>query len=274
MPGSPGDSRRRWRLVRAGTDAIPPALRQFMRRQFAWRQALLRNRGRLRPRRRRVLLARLAAATVLALVAGVLGWLVFASPVLGVHEIYVEGALILDADQVREAAAVPLDTPLARVDTDAVAARVAALPPALSVEVSRSWPSTLVITVTERTAVAGVPVGKKYDLFDDHGVIYRTVSSLPAGLVRVRLATPGPQDVSTQSALVVIRALTKELRAELDTLVVDGPARIRLELRGDRIVTWGDAEESADKARVATSLLRKPDKLIDVSGVPDVVTLG
>ncbi|MDI1464861.1 FtsQ-type POTRA domain-containing protein [Catellatospora sp. KI3] len=275
MPDSPGDSRRRWRLVRAGTDAIPPALRQFMRRQSAWRQLLLRKRGRLRPaRRRRLLLARLAAVAAVALVAGALSWLVLASPVLGVRDIHVEGALVLDADQVREAAGVPLDTPLARVDTDAVAARVAALPPALTVDVSRSWPSTLVITVVERTAVAGVPVGKKYDLFDDHGVIYRTVSSLPSGLVRVRLATPGPQDVSTQAALTVLRALTKELRRDLDTLIVDGPARIRLELRGDRVVTWGDAEESVSKAKVATALLSKPDKLIDVSGVPDVVTLG
>jgi cell division protein FtsQ len=244
-----------------------------MRRQFAWRHAL-RKRGRLRPRRRRVLLSRLLALAGLSVVAGTLGWLVFASPVLGVREVWVEGVLILDPEQVRQAAGVAPDTPLARVDLEAVRARVAALPPAGSVTVSRSWPSTLVITVVERTAVGGVPVGKKYDLFDDHGVIYRTVASLPSGVVRVRLAAPGPQDGSTQSALVVIRALTRELRADLDTLVVDGPARIRLELRGDRIVTWGDAEDSGLKAKVATALLAKPDRLIDVSGVPDVVTLG
>lgn len=261
-------SRRRWRLVRAGTDAIPPWVRQFMRRT----RIPLSRAGRVR--RRRQIVARLGLATGALLVLGTLSWLVFASPALGVREIWVEGALILEPDQVRAAAAVADGTPLARVDTEAVRARVAALPPAREVTVSRSWPSTLVITVVERTPVGAVPNGKKYDLFDDHGVIYRTVTSVPSGVVRVQLATPGPQDVSTQSALAVMRTLTGRLRSELVTLVVEGPARIRLELRGDRIVTWGDAEESERKAKVATALLAKPDKRIDVSGVPEVVTLG
>ncbi|GIF95260.1 cell division protein FtsQ/DivIB [Catellatospora citrea] len=261
-------SRRRWRLVRAGTDAIPPWVRQFMRRP----RIPLSRAGRVR--RRRLLVARLGLAAGALAVVGVLGWLVFVSPVLGVREVWVSGVLILEPDQVRVAAAVADGTPLARVDTEAVRARVAALPPAREVTVTRSWPSTLVIEVVERTPVGAVPNGKKYDLFDDHGVIYRTVSSVPSGVVRVQLATPGPQDVSTQSALTVLRSLTKRLRSELATLVVEGPARIRLEMSGDRVVTWGDAEESEMKAKVADALLAKPDKRIDVSGVPEVVTLG
>ncbi len=266
-------SRRSWRLVRAGTDAIPPWVRRFMQ-QYGERRARLPLSRAGRVRRRRLIVARLGMALAGALAVGTLGWLIFASPVLGVHEVWVEGALILEADQVRQAAAVADGTPLARVDTDAVRARVAQLPPAREVTVSRRWPSTLVIAIVERSPVGAVPSGKKYDLFDDHGVIYRTVTSVPSGVIRVELATPGPQDVSTQSALVVLRSLGERLRSELVTLVVEGPARIRLELHGDRVVTWGDAEESEMKAKVATALLAKPDKRIDVSGVPEVVTLG
>jgi cell division protein FtsQ len=249
-------SRRRWYLVRASTDAIPSSVRRFMRRA---------RQRRLRAAAPWGLLA--ATAAVLAL----LGWLVFVSPVLGVRQIEVTGVLILDPDQVKQAAAVANGTPLARVDSDAVRSRVGALPAAGSVTVSRRWPSTLVIVVVERTPIGAVPNGKQFDLLDGHGVIFDTVPHPPSGVVTIRLATPGPQDESTQAALTVIAALTAKLRSELVTLVVDGPARIRLELRKDRIVTWGDAEDSELKAKVATALLAGPHKRIDVSA-PEVVT--
>jgi cell division protein FtsQ len=194
----------------------------------------------------------------------------------------VTGVLILTPDEVREAAAVPAGTPLTRVDVDAVRGRVAVLPPAGEVTVSRQWPGTLLITVVERTPVAalarldadGRPL-KEFDLMDDHGVIFRTARTVPRGVVMMRLAAKAPSEqftAASRSALAVLRTLTPQLRAELVTLVVDGPARIRLELRKDRIVTWGDAEESELKAKVATALLARPAKQIDVSA-PEVVTL-
>ena len=87
----------------------------------------------------------------------------------------------------------PHGTPLAQVDVDAVRARVAALPPVGQVQVSRRWPSTLLISLTERTPAA-IPAGKQFDLLDDHGVIFRTVLSPPPGVIRMRPATPGPAD--------------------------------------------------------------------------------
>ena len=70
----------------------------------------------------------------------------------------------------------------------------------------------------------------------------------------------------------MLRAPPAQLRSELVVLVVDAPARIRLELRKDRIVTWGDATESELKQRVATALLAQSDERIDVSA-PSVVTI-
>ena len=43
-------------------------------------------------------------------------------------------------------------------------------------------------------------------------------------------------------------------------------------LRKDRTVTWGDAEQSDLKAKVATALLSQKGKQIDVS-VPEIVTI-
>jgi cell division septal protein FtsQ len=78
------------------------------------------------------------------------GWL-YGTQVLAVRQVEVTGSVLVPPEQVQAVAAVVLGTPLARVDTAAVAARVRSLPSVAAVDVSRSWPHTLVIEVTERT---------------------------------------------------------------------------------------------------------------------------
>jgi len=253
--GAPGD--RRWRLVRAGPDAVPSSVRRFMRRA----------------RRRRLRAALPWAVTTAALVvAGLAAWLVYGSTVLGVKEVQVTGTDLLAPEYVREIVAVPANRPLARVDLAGVRRRVEALTQVDRVTVTRDWPGTLVVAVQERTAVAVVPRGKQFVLVDGEGVAYHTVGERPAHLPFVRLGDPRPGDLATRSALQVLGALTDELRDQLTELVVEAPARIRLELRRDREVIWGDATESATKAKVATLLLARDGKTIDVSA-PDVVTI-
>jgi cell division protein FtsQ len=249
---------RRWRLVRARTDAVPASVRRFMRRA--------------RRRRMRAAVPWTVAAAVLALV-GAGAWIAYGTSAFGVRQVRVIGTDILSPLQVQQAAAVRPGTPLPRVDLDAVRARVAALAPVDTVEVRRDWPDAVVVAVAERTAVVAVPQGKRFVLVDDAGFAYHTVARRPAHLPLARLpAPPGPSEPTTQAALQVLRALTGELRDQLVTLVVEGPARIRLELRRDREVVWGDSTESETKAQVATALLARRGTTIDVSA-PDVVTI-
>jgi cell division protein FtsQ len=213
-------------------------------------------------------MALLAAGLVLL---GAAAWTVYGTSVLGVRRIAVNGAAVVDAAQVRDAAAVPLGTPLARVDTRAVADRVAALPPVASVEVSRSWPGTLVIDVTERVAVAAVATPSGFVLLDTAGVAFRIVGVAPAGVAALKVAAPGPADASTLAALRVLAALTPQLMSQLTAISAPSPTAIRLELAGGRVVIWGGADQSDMKARVATALLSRPGKTIDVSA-PEVAT--
>lgn len=246
---------RRWRLVRARRDAVPESVRRFS----------------ARARRRRLRAARPWLAflgTVLVLASA--GAIVYATPLLGVAHIRVEGATLVTPDEVRAAAAVAPGTPLARVDVAAVGRRVGGLPPVARATVTRSWPDTLVVRVVERTGVAAVPVGGRYAVVDATGVVFRTVAAAP-DLPVVKLARPGPDDATTRAALTVVAALTPQLRDLLVAVVADAPTRIRLDLRGGRAIIWGDATENEDKARVATSLLGRPVTVIDVSA-PDVVT--
>jgi cell division protein FtsQ len=207
-----------------------------------------------------------------ALILAVLGWVVWASPFLAVRAVEVSGVALLTEDQVLEAAAVPIGRPLARVDTDGVRRRVAALPAALAVDVSRGWPGTLRIQVTERTGVAAVRHDTGYQIYDPFGVVFQTVGSVPADVVLVEFPATDQPDRPMRAALRVVAALTPQLRSELVKIVVNSPAGIVLMLRKDRTVTWGDAEQSDLKAKVATALLSQKGKQIDVS-VPEIVTI-
>ena len=202
---------------------------------------------------------------------GIVAWIVFGTSVLGVREVAVNGATIVDEGQVRSAAAVPLGTPLARVDTGAVAARVGRLAPVASAEVSRSWPGTLVIHVIERVPAVAVATPAGFVLLDAGGVAFRTVAVSPPGLVALKVTAPGPSDPSTVAALHVLAALSPQLRAQLTAVSAVSPTAIRLELTGGRVVIWGGADQSDVKARVATALLGRPGKTIDVSA-PEVAT--
>lgn len=249
---------RNWRLVRANTDAVPSSARRFM--------------ARARRRRLRAAMPWAVAAGVLA-VCGALTWVVYGTSVLGVRHVKVVGVQLVTTLQVEEAAAVPQDEPLARVDLDGVRARVRGIPAVDRVTVKRGWPSTLVVEIVERTAVAAVPSGPgKLTLIDATGTPYREVERKPDGLPMVRTATPGAADVNTRSALKVLGALSPELREQLVAISVAAPAQIRLELSKDRTVVWGDDTENETKSQVATALLKKASKEIDVSA-PLVVTI-
>ncbi|MER7169310.1 FtsQ-type POTRA domain-containing protein, partial [Micromonospora sp. NPDC000207] len=247
---------RRWQLVRAGSDAVPASTRRFM--------------ARARQRRVRAALP-WAVAVGLVTVAGLVAWTVLGTGLFGVREVRVIGADLVTPVEVRDVAAVPDDTPLARVDLAAVAGRIEGLAPVERATVTRDWPDALEVRLVERTGVAVVPQGQGHVVIDRSGVVFRTVGEPPPGLPVVRVAEPGPADPGTRAALEVLGALTPELRERLLDVQVEGLARISLRLADDRTVFWGDATRGAEKARVAAALLGQPAERIDVSA-PDVVT--
>jgi cell division protein FtsQ len=244
---------RRWRLVRGSGG--PPS--RFVARS--------------RRRRLRALLPYLVVLAVLAVTGG-LGWVVYGTTMFVADEVRVEGARTIGAAEVRKVAAVPVDVPLAQVDTAAIAARVRALPAVEEVRVTRSWPGTVTVVVTERTGVAVLARGRQFVLVDAGGVPFRTVAARPSALPLVEVAKPSPGDRATRAALSVATALTEPLRKKLVRIAAPTPEQVTLHLADGRTVFWGDAEDNARKATVTTALLDKPGKKLDVSA-PDVVTV-
>jgi cell division protein FtsQ len=212
------------------------------------------------PMHRRLILG--AGAVV---VAAVLTWLAAFSSVLGVRTVEVHGTSALTAAQVRRAAAIASGTPLLRLNTTAVRHRVRSLPEVASVRVSTSFPSTVVISITERVAVGFVQVGSGFGLVDRTGGRFRTVSTQPARLP-LFVVPAGPAGRTTSGAVATVAAdLPASVRAKVASIQALDPNAITVLLTDQRVVRWGSADRSADKARILPALLSQPGTQIDLT---------
>lgn len=207
---------------------------------------------RRRDDRRRRGLRGVAAALGLALLAGA-GWVVAFSPVLAARTVTVSGVDLLSRADVLAAAGVGAGTPLVRVDTVAVADRVAGLPPVADVTVTRSWPTTIRIAVTERRARLAISAGGGYLLADATGVVFRAVANAPSGLVVVD-ADPTDQEVLVDVG-TVFSSLSPQVATKVSRLAAPSRDGIELRLRDGSRVIWGSAEDSVLKSQVLDELL-------------------
>jgi cell division protein FtsQ len=228
---------------------VTRADRDFARRR--WSQRL----RRLRPF--------LYAALVLGLVATGI-WLVFVSSVVTVRDVSVRGNQSLSSYRVKAVAKAPMGRQLARVDLAAIQARVETLPAVKSASVSRSWPHTIAITITERTPVAVVDRGAGLQAVDSDGVLFGHYTTQPHDLPLVRTNPDVKADALAEAARVVT-SLRPDIAAKVDLVEVETIDRIRLELSSGRTVMWGSAEDSEEKASVLAVLLGQKAKDIDVS---------
>jgi cell division protein FtsQ len=213
----------------------------------------------------------LAVLAVLVVVIGAAVYVVGFTGVLGVRHVTVVGVRALSADQVRAAAAVPAGRPLARLDTGAVAAHVRALPGVERAAVTRSWPGTLRITVTERRGVAVVTREHAYWLVDPDGVVFQRLPARPK-LPLLTVPDVGPGSATAAAALAAVTALPPRLLGGVATVQAPTPEQVTLTLTDKRTIFWGGAEESAAKAAVLAALLSRPGTHFDVS-TPSVVTV-
>jgi cell division protein FtsQ len=178
----------------------PPADRRIAER----RKAIIAARVR---RRRRVL----AWALVTIVVAAGVGYLV-RTPLFGLSAVRVEGVRALDRSQVLAASGVRLGEPYLGLDLAAIGDRVAALPRVAAVRVTRDYPSSLRITVTERPPVASVSVGGVFWLVAADGTVLDGAGRRPAGLPYVA-RVPLPAGVRPGSRLPPGNELANALTA-------------------------------------------------------------
>lgn len=212
----------------------------------------------------------LVAALVLSLALSGSVWAVYYSTLLSVSGVEVEGLDVLTPSAVRTAARVPLGEPLVRVDAAAIEARVEAMAAVRSAAVTRVWPDQVLIEIQEREVVATVELGGRIRGMDEGGVLFRDYRRAPRQLPRIRTELQVDSDTLREAGRVVA-ALPSAVGRSVSYVSVESIDRISLVLRDGRVVLWGSAEESADKARVLEQLLTRRARYYDVS-VPGLPT--
>jgi len=212
-----------------------------------------------------------ALVVVAAAVAGAT-WVVGYSDLLTADRVEVTGVEPPLADAVTSTAAVPLGTPLARVDTETIAARVGDIPDVAAVTVTRSWPGTVVVAVEPREPVAALAAGDSWAFVDAEGVIFGPPLDA-AGDLPLLVAPDTDEGSDARGAGVsVALALPPSVVRSLDRIEAPSAVEVRLVLDDGRVVTWGSEAQPERKAEVLATLLDTPATQYDVS-VPDRPTL-
>ena len=213
-----------------------------------------------RPRRKLVVVSLLLSVVLL----GGAVWLAYFSPLLVVRQVAVSGQQQLRSEQIIAAAQVPIGTPLALQDVDAIARRATTLPAVRAASVSRTWPDTITVTVTERRPVLAVRQPGGFALVDPEGVAFAESGSMPGGVLLAEVnSTDRPL---LQQVGAVATAISGGLGRQVSVLAATDGERISVKLKSGVTVNWGSPADSALKADIVTALLKSSRaSSIDVS---------
>ena len=194
----------------------------------------------------------------------VLTFAVTRSPVLDVDRVQIAGAQHTQADAIQRASGIRRHAPMTDVDLDRARRGVLALPWVRTVSITRSWPGTIEIVVTERTAVAAIAAGNAgFSLVDGEGRVLESSPAPPAGYVLIAnvgaAGEPGTTlEAGASDALDVARSLPAALRPKVSTIVPEGDG-VTLRLVAGGVVRLGDAAELHAKLRAADTVLNEVD---------------
>lgn len=210
--------------------------------------------------RKRLKLAGAAAALVGTVVGA---WALTRSPLLDVDEVRATGAEETPLEDIIATGDLVYGRPMTDIDPAAAAAAIRDLPWVEKARVERRWPSSIVVTLTERAPVAGVaqPDGK-WALVDSAARVLVVIDGPPVGLPHIHdaEAVPAPGAVLTEDlaeAVAAAAALPESLKR-----VVGGvnlrPGGVELALSAGGVVRLGDpGRQLAEKLRAAATVLNR-----------------
>jgi cell division protein FtsQ len=225
-------------------------------RRFPWRTALF----------------ALAAAGVI----GAAGWVLFGSRLLVVRSVIVTGTHLVPKAEVLAAADIEPGTPLIRLNTAQVAARIDTIRQVRSALVRRSGPDRVVIVVRERAvALALTAPNGGYDLVDADGVVVQWDARRPADLPLYPTAAPAASlrgDPDLAAAAAVLGELPTWLRHSVASVTAPDPDQVTLRLADGVTVLWGGTDRAGAKAAELAVLMQTHMHYYDVSASGSVLT--
>lgn len=181
------------------------------------------------------------------------------SPVAALSQVEVQGMEGKQAEKVRQAANVQHGVPLVDINENEVAARVQDVANVASVQVSRSWPNTLVIKVVQRKPVAKVELGyQEWEIVDSTGLAYRTTKKQPNLPTLQASVEPPFTGRGRVEGAKILSQLPDWLAKRIVTVKADNPQKVVLVTKDNENIIWGTAEDSELKSQVLRVLLKEP----------------
>jgi len=201
---------------------------------------------------------------VAAVVVVVIG-LVLVSQLLTVKKVQVDGAVNQDSASVQDASGINDGDRMAGVDTGSAASAVSTLPWVDTVTVSRSWPSTVKITVTEHTAVGVLDDGGTPVVVDSEGRQFLR-DAQPEGATPMRVSSTD-QEAVTAAAEVLLALDHMDPGFRAGVTEIDAPASdsVTLKFGDDREVFWGTSDRADEKAEATRIVLTREGARWNVS---------
>lgn len=232
-PQPTGELRARdvWAAARARRKALRAEVRRFTARQR---------------RRRRIWIASLSALLVLIAGSAAAAY----SPLFAVEKVTVIGADQLSAATVADALSGQMGRPLPLVDSSEVKAALVTFPLVESYTLEARPPHELVVRIVERTPIGSIESDAGYTLVDAAGVALSTTPEKPDGYPIIT-AKGGAGSSAFLAVGRVFRALPTDIQSQVTAMSATTPNDVTLTLgETDTDVFWGNADDSAEKARV------------------------
>jgi cell division protein FtsQ len=209
-------------------------------------------------------------------IAGGVAWALLGSSLFAVRSVVVTGTRLVPESEVLAVADIRPGTPLVRVNTARIAARVLTITLVRSVRVSTSWPDRVAIAVQERTSALAVALpGGGFDLIDADGVVVRSAATRHRGLPLYTTTAAvsslrGDPDVG--AAAGVLGELPAWLRRSVTSVTVPSPDQVTLLLSNGVTIMWGGTDNAAAKAKELAILMPTHAHYYDVSSPTTAVT--
>lgn len=205
---------------------------------------------------------RLAVAIILGTIASLVVLILAAifSPILALREIRIDGASRVSADEIHQAVDGQLGTPLALIDFGKLTTELGAFPLIRSYVTEIVPPDTLIIHIVERQPVGAIAVNGTYHLVDPAGVTLQQSTDRLPGVPLIDVGGAPTSGVVFDSVVEVLLSLPPDLLAQVDSVSASTQDDVSLVLTGvGQRVTWGSADQSAQKAALLAALIARTD---------------
>jgi cell division protein FtsQ len=196
----------------------------------------------------------------LAVVSVAVWWSLYQSKWFLTETVTIQGLSRLSADQVSVIANAPTGKPLVGQDLTGISDRLKDLPEIKAVLVERGWPTTLLITITERVPIAVAATATGFNLIDNEGKNSGVVVAPPEGLLVIAAA---PESAAMTSAISILAALPADW--PITSLAAPSQDNVVVNLATGAVITFGSGNDAEQKVKVANALLAQNYLTINVS---------